>query len=219
MRILSRLAHLGHIAHSGDESAVFGEDIEALTLALRGFATLADTSKAVSHDQEDEISTLKICQETQAPLAPHLLAPMDSCEPQLEFDESWTVFCNAYRLAGLIYIYRVFYHLDASHPLVQQATSYGLRAICEPRFKGKLAHCLLFPALVIGAHCRSAPEQKANLTAIRATAAFLNFGSLRVMENFLQELWARSPSSVEEAAAPESWWECFKPIAEKTFLF
>jgi hypothetical protein len=218
MRILSRLAHLGHVVHSGGDNELFSDELEALTMALRGYATLTDGLEPLSLLQQNDLFALKTSRNTQTPLAPHLLLPMYSCEHQLDYDESWTVFCNAYRLAGLIYIYRVFHRLDVSHPLVQQATSYGLRAICESRLKGKLAHCLLFPALVIGAHCRTAPQQKANLLAMRSTAAFLNFGSLRVMETFLQGLWARSPSFEEEGES-ESWWECFKPIAEKTFLF
>ncbi|PCG99248.1 Protein of unknown function DUF3468 [Penicillium occitanis (nom. inval.)] len=218
MRILSRLAHLGHVVHSGGDTVLFSDELEALTMALRGYTTLTDGLEPLSLLQQNDLFALKTSRNTQTPLAPHLLLPMYSCEHQLDFDESWTVFCNAYRLAGLIYICRVFHRLDVSHPLVQQATSYGLRAICESRLKGKLAHCLLFPALVIGAHCRTAPQQKANLLAMRSTAAFLNFGSLRVMETFLQGLWARSPSFEEEGES-ESWWECFKPIAEKTFLF
>ncbi|KUL86511.1 hypothetical protein ZTR_04211 [Talaromyces verruculosus] len=218
MRILSRLAHLGHVVHSGGDTALFSDELEALTMVLRGYATLTDGLELLSPLQQNDLFALKTSRNTQTPLAPHLLLPMSSCEPQLDFDESWTVFCNAYRLAGLIYIYRVFHRLDVSHPLVQQATSYGLRAICDSRLKGKLAHCLLFPALVIGAHCQTAQQQKANLSAMQSTAAFLNFGSLRVMETFLQGLWARSPSFEEEGES-ESWWECFKPIAEKTFLF
>ncbi|KAF3393206.1 hypothetical protein DPV78_009417 [Talaromyces pinophilus] len=218
MRILSRLAHLGHVVHSGGDTVLFSDELEALTMALRGYTTLTDGLEPLSLLQQNDLFALKTSRNTQTPLAPHLLLPMYSCEHQFDYDESWTVFCNAYRLAGLIYIYRVFHRLDLSHPLVQQATSYGLRAICESRLKGKLAHCLLFPALVIGAHCRTAPQQKANLLAMRSTAAFLNFGSLRVMETFLQGLWARSPSFEEERES-ESWWECFKPIAEKTFLF
>lgn len=218
MRILSRLAHLGYVVHSGGDTALFSDELEALTMALSGYATLTDGLEPLFPFQQNDLFALKTSRNTQTPLAPHLLLPMYSCEPQLDFDESWIVFCNAYRLAGLIYIYRVFHRLDVSHPLVQQATSYGLRAICESRLKGKLAHCLLFPALVIGAHCRTAPQQKANLSAMQSTAAFLNFGSLRVMETFLQGLWARSPS-FEEKGESESWWECFKPVAEKTFLF
>lgn len=217
MRILSRLAHLGHVVHSGGDIALFSDELEALSMALRGYITPTDGLEPLFMVQQTDLFDIKTSRNTQPPLAPHLLVPMYSCEPQLDFDESWTVFCNAYRLAGLIYIYRVFHRLDVSHPLVQQATSYGLRAICESRLKGKLAHCLLFPALVIGAHCRTAPQQKANLTAMRSTAAFLNFGSLRVMETFLQGLWAQRSSSEEEES--ESWWECFRPISEKTFLF
>ncbi|EEA20751.1 hypothetical protein TMatcc_000740 [Talaromyces marneffei ATCC 18224] len=220
MRILSRLARLGHAVHSGSESALFGDELEALTMALRGYATPMDGLETLFMGQQNDIFALKPSRNTQTPLSPHLLAPMYSYKAQLELDESWTVFCNAYRLTGLIYIYRVFHRLDVSHPLVQQATSHGLRAICESRLKGKLAHCLLFPALVIGAHCRTAPQQKANLMAIRSTAAFLNFGSLKVMETFLRGLWARVPLVEEEQEEQsESWWECFTPIAEKTFLF
>lgn len=218
MRILSRLGHLGYMAHGGSDTALFSDELDALTTALRGYATLPDGLEPMAVAQQSNLCAFKPPRNIPAPLAPHLLVPMYSREPQLDFDESWTIFCNAYRLAGLIYVYRVFHRFDVSHPLVQQATSYGLRAICESRLKGKLAHCLLFPALVIGAHCRTAPQQKANLAAMRSTAAFLNFGSLRFMETFLQDLWARTASSEEEGES-ESWWEYFTPIAEKTFLF
>ncbi|EED20267.1 hypothetical protein TSTA_034970 [Talaromyces stipitatus ATCC 10500] len=214
MRILSRLAQMGHAVHSSGDSSLFTDELDALSMTLCGHTPTADGPDLLSLVQDEFFKT---SQNTQAPLAPHLLAPMYSTEPQLDHDQSWTVFCNGYRLAGLIYIYRVFHGLDTSHPLVQQATSYGLRAICEPRLRGKLAHCLLFPALVIGAHCRTEPQQKASLTAMRSTAAFLNFGSMRVMENFLKGLWARYLSS--SSSESESWWECFKPISERAFLF
>lgn len=215
MRILSRLAQLGHLHYRSvrgckteattPENVTISEELEILSLALRGY-TSADTTTAAAALMHD------------TPLSPDLLLPMYSTEHSFAHDQSWAVFCNAYRLAGLIYIYRVFHHLDATHQLVQQATNFGLRAICESRLNGKLAHCLLFPALVVGAHCRVRTQQVAVLGAMRSTAAFLQFGSLRVMENFLQDMWERSSFSSGEADE-ESWWECFEPISKKTFLF
>jgi Fungal specific transcription factor domain/Fungal Zn(2)-Cys(6) binuclear cluster domain len=227
MRILSRLAQLGHLAREAPEAAAAAsfagsEEVETLSMALQGYSS----SLALMQNEE----TPFIITSGDAPLSADLLSPMYSTDSAFDHARSWTIFCNAYRLAGLIYIYRVFHHLDATHELVQQATNLGLRAICESRLKGKLAHCLLFPALVIGAHCRTGTQQAAVLGAMRSTAAFLQFGSMRVMENFLQGLWARyslgfeaemnsESGSVYGSLEPESWWECFEPISKKTFLF
>lgn len=146
-----------------------------------------------------------------SPTQPTSPSDMDDCGP-LDYDQSWEIFCSAYRQAALIYVYRVLCNLPVTHPLVQQTTEVGLQAICETRLAGKLSHCLIFPALVIGSQCL-APEQRGSLRkSLLTTATFLYFGSIPVMDQFLQDLWARSDPDV-------SWWDCFASISRKTFLF
>ncbi|OKL60439.1 hypothetical protein UA08_04321 [Talaromyces atroroseus] len=231
MRILSRLAQLGHLARettpeTGAAAASFvgSEELESLSMALQGYSSAMDRQQQLALMQDEGFPF--IITSSDSPLSIDLLSPMYSTDSAFDNAQSWTIFCNAYRLAGLIYVYRVFRHFDATHQIVQQATNLGLRAICESRLKGKLAHCLLFPALVIGAHCRTKTQQTAVLGAMRSTAAFLQFGSMRVMENFLQGVWARHSlsetevkSESESESESESWWECFEPISKKTFLF
>lgn len=242
MCIFSRLARLGHLARYGNggrettpESFAVDEELDTLLMALRGYAsTPADGTDQLPLIQKE--SFFNDCISGREPLAAHLLSPMYSTCSSFDYNQSWIVYCNAYRLAGLIYVYRVFYHLDVTHQLVQQATNLGVRAVCDPRLTGKLAHCLLFPALVIGAHCRVKIHQKAILKAMQTTASFLQFGSLRVMENFLQGVWARHSSKTttttwssnssstldsdsESEQESETWWECFEPISKKSFLF
>ncbi|KAH8693043.1 fungal-specific transcription factor domain-containing protein [Talaromyces proteolyticus] len=203
MYILSRLAQLGYLVRKGNDPtcAGFNEELGTLLIALRGH-TLYD----ISYATEDDMS------ESKELLAGPLLALLDSSQRHLNPDQSWVVFCIAYRITGLIYTYRVFYGLDVSDPLVQDATRLGIQAICNSRLTGKLSHCLLFPALVIGSHCRTKEDQTAIVNTMNSTAAFLRFGSLRVMKNFLDQVWTQD-------LGMQTWWECFEPISKEAFLF
>ncbi|KAJ9300344.1 transcriptional regulator family: Fungal Specific TF [Paecilomyces variotii] len=145
------------------------------------------------------------------PLEPS--APSDTGGPQpLDYDRSWEVFCSAYRQTALIYIYRAVCNLPLTHPCVQEATEVGHRAICETQLAGKLSHCLLFPTLVIGSQCLIPEQQSALRKNLLLTGTFLYFGSIPIMDQFLQDLWSTPDPNV-------SWWDCFESISRKTFLF
>ncbi|KAL1986633.1 hypothetical protein VTN96DRAFT_6011 [Rasamsonia emersonii] len=182
MAILSRLAHLGHVIY-GTGQLPSRSEVQALLATLRGH-------NIVVEQQEEEYNFSPIGERHSALsssplLSPSLMKAMETAEP-VDRDQSWAIFCNAYRLAGLVYIYRVLHGLDVIHPLVQQATALGVQAICGVRLTGKLSHCLLFPMVVIGSHCRTAEQQMAIRATLGSTASFLHFGSLRIMQNFLQ---------------------------------
>ncbi|KAL1967538.1 hypothetical protein VTN77DRAFT_3053 [Rasamsonia byssochlamydoides] len=196
MAILSRLAHLGHLIYATGQLPS-GSEVQALLATLRGH----DVVEEEEHPHSAISSSI---------LSPSLMTALGTAEP-LDRDQSWTVFCSAYRLTGLVYIYRVLFGLDVKHPIVQQATALGVQAICGVRLTGKLSHCLLFPTLVIGSHCQRPEQQKAIRATLGSTAAFLYFGSLRIMESFLEGVWERG--------AAIDWWECFDDISRKTFLF
>jgi hypothetical protein len=201
MCALSRLTRLGSLVSKGLDflDGVLNEEVSTLLTTLRGPPQISyDISYVERMDLEDQP-------------APPLLFTSPG-HHDLDRNQSWIVFCNAYRIAGLIYAYRVFYRLNFGDALIQQAVNLGIQAVCKTRLTGKLSHCLLFPALVIGSHCQSKEDQAAILATIQSTAAFLHFGSLRVMESFLHRVWERAP-------ATETWWQFFEPISKKAFLF
>lgn len=202
MSTLSRLTRLGSLVSKGlgPPEDVLNKDVSTLLMALQGPPQMPyDISCLEEMDLADQ---------SASPLSLFFASPGD----YLDRNQSWIVFCNAYRITGLIYAYRVFYRLNVGDPLVQQAVNMGIQAVCKTRLTGKLSHCLLFPALVIGSHCRTKEDQTAMLATIQSTAAFLQFGSLRVMESFLHRVWERDP-------AAETWWQFFEPISKKAFLF
>lgn len=203
MATLSQFAHMGHLMRDG---SMLPSPSELLVLlkALQGY-------DAVDPLEGDDFDPFPAVQPT-SPLAPSLMNALLPTHTPLSHEESWIVFCIAYRLTGLLYVYRVVYGLDVTHPLVQQVTGLGVHAICGSQLMGKLSHCLLFPALVIGSHCRNPLHQKMMQITMNSTASFLYFGSLRIMDHFLQEVWERN-------SATETWWECFEPISRKAFLF
>ncbi|CRG85624.1 hypothetical protein PISL3812_02666 [Talaromyces islandicus] len=199
---LSRLTRLGSLVSKGlvPSEEVLAEDVGTLLMALQSPPELLYDLSCLEGMGLDDKSI--------SPLSLLFASPTD----YLDRNQSWVVFCNAYRITGLIYAYRVFYQMSVGDPLVQHAVNLGIQAVCKTRLTGKLSHCLLFPALVIGSHCRSKEDQKAMLVTIQSTAAFLHFGSLRVMESFLQRVWERDPVA-------ETWWQFFEPIAKKAFIF
>jgi hypothetical protein len=208
MTTLSRLAHLGHLTHEG-QMVPSPSELLVLLQALQGY----DAVEPLEHDDIHPFSFMEHSGvQAMSPLTPSLMDALLPTDTLLSHEESWVVFCNAYRLTGLLYIYRVFYGLDVTHPLVQEVTGLGVQATCGSQLRGKLSHCLLFPALVIGSHCRNPVHQKLMQVTMQSTAAFLYFGSLRIMDHFLHEVWERNSST-------ESWWECFEPISRKAFLF
>lgn len=204
MAILSQLAEMGSVVRESNTLSV--SRLRALLAALR-------ESDIVMEEQTASLQSLPA-------LAPYLPSPPWSppspLDPEgsetLDHEQSWYVFCKAYRLAALIYIYRVLYGLGVAHPLVQQATMEGVRAICGSRLMGKLAHCLLFPSLVVGSHCLTEEHQRAIRRTLQETSKFLYFGSTRLMERFLQRLWEKADTSLD-------WWQCFDEISKKAFLF
>lgn len=203
MSTLSRLTRLGSLVSKGFDPPrdILNEELNTLLMALR-----------VPRQTPDDISCLEIIDmddQSSSPLSSVFISPDHL---HLDRDQSWAVFCDAYRISGLLYAYRVFYRLEVGDPLVQQTVNLGIQAVCKTQLTGKLSHCLLFPALVIGSHCQSKEDQTAMLATLQSTAAFLRFGSLRVMESFLHGVWGRDMTA-------ETWWQCFEPISKKAFLF
>ncbi|KAN0084704.1 fungal-specific transcription factor domain containing protein [Elaphomyces granulatus] len=204
MGILSQLAEMGNAVRESNTLSV--SRLRAILAALRESDVVMQEQTASSQSSSVLAQYLP-----SPPWSPP--SPLDSEGPEtLNHEQSWYVFCKAYRLSALIYIYRVFYGLGVTHPLVQQATMEGVRAICGSRLMGKLAHCLLFPSLVVGSHCLTEEHQSAIGKSLQTTSSFLYFGSTRLMERFLQKLWEKEDTTLD-------WWQCFDEISRKAFLF
>lgn len=198
MGTLSHLAQLGHQYRSTGVSP-------SLDDLLSVWNTLDPNGTGLMDDSGFVTSLPATPLESSTPPGTGDLEPLD-------YDRSWEVFCSAYRQTALIYVYRAICHMPVTHPRVQQATEAGHRAICETRLAGKLSHCLLFPTLVIGSQCLMPEQQSALRKNLLLTGTFLYFGSIPVMDQFLQNLWATPDPEV-------SWWDCFESISRKTFLF
>lgn len=123
------------------------------------------------------------------------------------------IFCSAFRASASLYIYRALCNLPVHHPLVQDNVVLGIRTLKQAPRLGKLAHCLLFPILVVGAHSRTGPDQGVVLDAISFTSSYLSFGSVPLLANFLKDSWKYGyPIDI-------SWWDYFQPLQNKAFFF
>ncbi|CAK7206510.1 hypothetical protein SEUCBS139899_009306 [Sporothrix eucalyptigena] len=125
--------------------------------------------------------------------------------------EAWAIFCSAYRHTALIYLYRVLCKEPVDHWMIQQIVAEGVEAIAHPALTGKLGHCVLFPALVLGCHCVD-PEQRRKIRqVVLSSASYLAFGCIKMIDTFLQTTW--------QTEMQFTWWECFEPISQTGFFF
>ncbi|THW88548.1 hypothetical protein D6D18_07095 [Aureobasidium pullulans] len=126
--------------------------------------------------------------------------------------DALTVFCSAYRASARIYMYRAICNLEISDVLVQESVQEGVDALLQAPQIGKLAHCLLFPCLMIGTHCISPESQQTVLNSLKIAAEYLSFGSIKLMEEFLKDTWL-----VEDLTA--DFWTMMLPVSGKAFMF
>lgn len=186
MASMARLAHMGHQTRDSGASITTQELIQI----------------------QDALSR------TEPPCAPcfSTVARKSDVSAHRDHDATWAAFCSAYRAAALIYTYRALCNLDVHHDLVQQAVRAGFEATCDTEYPGKLAHCLLFPLLIVGTHCIHADQRKKVRETVCSTGAYLSFGCVRVMDAFLAEVWSGQGERVD-------WWTRFDGISRSAFIF
>ncbi|KAL1873634.1 hypothetical protein Plec18167_006151 [Paecilomyces lecythidis] len=126
--------------------------------------------------------------------------------------QSWAIFCAAYHHTALIYIYRALYNYGITHEQVQQETHAGLEQICRLSSEDKHLDHLLFPILVIGAHCRKEEQQSAVLWALWRPRMCLQYSSIEVMQQFLQWTWGKPDHDLD-------WWGSFRSIWWRILFF
>ncbi|KEQ94798.1 hypothetical protein AUEXF2481DRAFT_258487 [Aureobasidium subglaciale EXF-2481] len=126
--------------------------------------------------------------------------------------DALTVFCSAYRASARIYMYRALCNLNISDLLVQESVQEGIYALQQAPLIGKLAHCLLFPCLMIGTHCITPDAQQTVLSSLEIAGDYLSFGSIKIMEGFLRDLWLAGDISTD-------FWTTMQPVSGKAFMF
>ena len=129
-------------------------------------------------------------------------------------EDHWRRFCVLYELSAKIYMFRALRNLAIDDELVQVATRKGVSNLVDCNLPGMLAHCVIFPILVIGAHCLHTQDRRAILQAISPSKDYLSFGNLQVMTELLENMWSKPGPDMQA-----NWWECFQPVADKVFLF
>ena len=132
--------------------------------------------------------------------------------PTFASSAEWDAFCSIYEIAATIYTHRALRGRSVSHETVQSATRRGISKLMEAQLPGMLAHCVVFPLLVIGSHCIHIQDRKAASEFLTPSTTYLSFGSLVLMTELLQEIWSGSNMD-------SSWWEMFEPVSKKAFLF
>ena len=138
-------------------------------------------------------------------------------------DLAWAAYCSVYRFTASLYLYRALSGLDVDHPLVQKAVAGCMEIIGGTDLTHKLHHCILFPALVIGAHCMDEVQREQIRKSVVQTAAYLSFESLRSFQNFLEQRWValdmRTELAERSVCCTLTWWQYFDQIAAASCLF
>lgn len=125
----------------------------------------------------------------------------------------WDAFCSTYEIAAAIYVQRAIRNRPIWDETVQSLARKGVSyLLVDSGLPGMLAHCVIFPLLVIGSHCIDAKDRKTALESLSQSTSYLSFGNLLVMRNFIKQVWTQSKLDC-------TWWEMFEPVSSKTFLF
>lgn len=125
---------------------------------------------------------------------------------------TWRAFCRLYEISCTIYINRALRLRPICDVDVQAATRKGVEMLVDQVLPGMMAHCVILPLLIIGAHCIHSQDRKAVLQSLEPSVAYLAFGNLQRMSDWLKDSWVRSAMDL-------SWWDQFQAISDSIFLF
>lgn len=182
------------------------------TMAI--LSQLATLGHGVCHSKE--IIPIGMLLSIQMALEQQVSRQVSSCDDNPD-KLAWAAFCCVYRYTASVYLYRGLSGLDVDHPLVQQAVSGCMEVVGGADLTHKLHHCILFPLLVVGAHCMLNEHRALVRRSIVQTATYLSFESLRSLEGFLERRWAKLDERSD--CIQSSWWKYFDEIAAATCLF
>ncbi|KAF2483901.1 fungal-specific transcription factor domain-containing protein [Neohortaea acidophila] len=126
--------------------------------------------------------------------------------------ENWAIFCELYELCGIIYLQRALRLLPIDDPAVQAAVKEGVGKLTDGSLPGMMAHCVVLPLLVLGAHALSPDDQTVILRTIMPSISYLSFGNLQLMADSLRDIWRTDDKT-------GTWWDAFQALSAKAFLF
>ncbi len=125
----------------------------------------------------------------------------------------WQTFCLLYEVTTRLYILRALQLCGIDDTRVQDLVAFGINLLSgKATLPGMMAHCVIFPVLVLGAHAIQHEDQIKLLRSLQPTISYLAFGNLVVMRDWLQEIWLHPQHEA-------TWWTLFRPLSDKVFLF
>ena len=125
---------------------------------------------------------------------------------------NWQTFCSLYEISASIYLHRALRLRSVDDEVVQAATRRGVEKLLDEALPGMMAHCVIFPILIIGAHCVHSQDRRAIAQALSPSISYLSFGNLALMERLLKDIWSKTDVQA-------NWWDTFEPVAKRVFLF
>jgi hypothetical protein len=127
--------------------------------------------------------------------------------------KNWQTFCYLYGVTGEIYVLRALKLHQTDDSEVQDAVRRGTALLVgDFALPGMMAHCIILPILVLGAHAVRIEDQNRVLRSLTPSISYLSFGSLTIMKEWLREVWQRANTET-------NWWETFDTVSERVFLF
>ncbi|KAK4502048.1 hypothetical protein PRZ48_007859 [Zasmidium cellare] len=181
-------------------------------ILLKAHAEMAALGNIIKTHLPDEDGVILV-QRCLSPIESMLQPPACSPPPSIDVKlTEWSHFCSLYEIAGVIYYHRALRMRPVDDEDVQISVRAGVAKVVSGVLPGMLAHCTILPMLVIGAHCLYPQDRSAIATSLDPTVSYLSFGNLPVMLDFLKVTWARGLMDV-------TWWDMFKDVAERIFLF
>lgn len=125
---------------------------------------------------------------------------------------TWNTFCSIYELSGSIYLQRALRLKPVDDADVQRLTRQAVELLVEDPLPGMMRHCTIFPLLIIGSHCILGQDRRVIMDNLSPSSSYLSFGNMSVMNDFLQSIWTNSDHQI-------SWWNTYRTISQKAFLF
>lgn len=135
-----------------------------------------------------------------------------SCAPEFTTAGEWDAFCSIYEASAIIYVYRALEARCVDDEDVQRIVHGAISTLVDRPPTGMMAHCLIFPLLVVGSHCLYARDRRAVSDVLSSSMSYLAFGNLVLMTNLLKDIWSQDNTN-------SSWWEMFRSVSKTVFLF
>ena len=132
--------------------------------------------------------------------------------PEFTTLDEWDAFCSIYEASASIYVYRALDSRCVDDEDVQHIVHRAVSILLDRPPSGMMAHCLIFPLLVVGSHCLHTRDRRAVSNVLSSSMSYLAFGNLVLMTNLLKDIWSQDHTD-------SNWWEMFRSVSKTVFLF